>query len=146
MSQPYLEVARARSAPSTFLCIIDCCCSRSLRARSEQSRFCQIRHEFKKTLSNCRTQRYGKAPTNGNEVSAEFEKQHVSDAYAFSLLQDRGPFFNDVDIKDTFENCIFSSSKSIQLILENTKEDERFFIIDGTFRITPNGVNCCNKF
>lgn len=96
--------------------------------------------EVRKTLSNSRAQRYGKAPTNGDEVIDEFKKEHVSDAYAFSLLQDHGPFLNDVIITDAFENIIFSSSKSIQLILQNTKEEDRFFIVDGTFRITPNGI------
>lgn len=96
--------------------------------------------EFKKTLGNCRKQRFGKSPTNGVEVLAEFEKQSVSEAYGFSLLQDHGQFFNDVVIEDNFENCIFSSSKSIDLILQNTTEAERFFIVDGTFRITPKGV------
>lgn len=83
---------------------------------------------------------YGKAPTNGVEVLAEFEKESVSELYAFSSLQDHGTFFNDVIITNNFENVIFSSSKSIDLILQNTTEAQRFFVVDGTFRITPNGI------
>lgn len=96
--------------------------------------------EFKKTLSNIRKLKYGKSPTNGNEVLLEFQKENVRNNYGFSLLQDHGPFFNDVIITDRFENCIFSSAKSIALILENTVESERFFILDGTFSITAKGV------
>lgn len=96
--------------------------------------------EFKKTLSNIRKKKYGKSPTNGREILLEFQKENVREEYGFSLLQDRGPFFNDVIITDRFENCIFSSSKSIALILENTLEKDRFFIVDGTFRITAKGV------
>lgn len=86
--------------------------------------------------------KYGKSPTNGQEeeVLLEFQKENVRQDYGFSLLQDHGLFFNDVIITDKFDNCIFSSAKSIALIMENTVESERFFILDGTFRITPKGV------
>lgn len=57
-----------------------------------------------------------------------------------SLHHERGKFFNVVQITDEFENCIFSSSKSISLILENTEETSRFFLMDATFRITPRGI------
>lgn len=96
--------------------------------------------EFKKTLSNIRKTKYGQSPTNASKISAEFEKQHISESYGFSLLQDHGPFYNDVIITNNFEICFFSSSKSIELILQNTPEAERFFVLDGTFRITPKGV------
>lgn len=100
--------------------------------------------EFKNTLSNRRKQAYGKSPINGKEVLIEFEKESISKANAFSLLKDHveRPFFNVVVITDNYENCIFSSAKSIELIIEYTTERERFFIVDGTFRITPNqGAN-----
>lgn len=96
--------------------------------------------EFRKTLSNIRKFKYGKSPTNGLEVLSEFEKPHVSEQYGVSLLAEHGPFFYDVIITDNFENCIFASSKSIELVLHNTNEVERFFVLDGTFRITPNGI------
>lgn len=84
--------------------------------------------------------KYGKSPINGREVILEFQKESVREDYGFSLLQDRGPFFNDVLITDRFDNCVFSSAKSIALIMENTLESDRFFILDGTFRITAKGV------
>lgn len=97
--------------------------------------------EFRKTLSNIRKSKYGKSPKNGLEVMTEFEKPHVREQYGFSLLTDHGRFLYDVIVTDTFENCIFASSKSIELILQHTIETERFFILDGTFRITPDGGN-----
>lgn len=106
----------------------------------KKSEYPRTFNEFKKTLTNIRSQKYGKSPTNGREVLLEFQKESVRNEYGYSLLQDHGPFFNDVIINDKFENCIFSSRKSIDLILENTLESERFFILDGTFRITAKGV------
>lgn len=97
--------------------------------------------EFKKTLSNLRSQKYGNAPCNGKEVLEQIERDFD---LGYSLLRNNDgellKLLDDVVITDTFENCIFSSSKSISLIKEFTEETTRFFILDGTFRITPKGV------
>lgn len=96
--------------------------------------------QVKKTISNLRKNRFGKAPDNGTEVLEAFQKEQVMRDYGFSLLNERGRFFNDVIITNEFENVIFSSAKSIALILEHVPESQRFFILDGTFRVTPQGV------
>lgn len=96
--------------------------------------------ELKKTISNHRTNRFGKAPINGTEILEKFEKEQILKDYGFSLLQERGRLFNDVIITDQYENVIFSSAKCIALIVENVPQNKRFFIVDGTFRITPKGV------
>lgn len=49
-------------------------------------------------------------------------------------------FFNEIRIENNFSYCIFSSRKSVDLITEQIEEEERFFLMDGTFRITPRGV------
>lgn len=100
----------------------------------------KVFREFKKTLGNYRKQKYGKAPTNGEEVLREFEKDAVRTDYGYSVLFEKGPLFNDVVIEDNFEYCVFSSWKSIALVLEYLPELMRFFILDATFRITPKGV------
>lgn len=96
--------------------------------------------ELKKTISNLRKNRYGKAPVNGAEVLAAFQREQVLRDYGFSLLMERGRFFNDVITTDEFENVIFSSAKSIALILENVPESQRILVLDATFRITAKGV------
>lgn len=100
----------------------------------------KVYDEFKKTLSNIRKAKYGKSPTNGEEILLEFENEFIQKEYGFSLLQEHGDFLNDVVITDDFEYCIFSSAKSIALVLENIPVSQRFFILDGTFRITAKGV------
>lgn len=96
--------------------------------------------EIRKTLGEIKNRRFGKAPVNGKQVIEEFKKPTVMDAFGYSQLQDHGRIFNDVIISERFEYCVFSSAKSIALILENTEESERVFILDGTFRITPKGI------
>lgn len=100
----------------------------------------KVYDEIRKTLGTIRNLRFGKAPVNGKEVLEEFKKDAVMNGFGFSLLQDHGRLLNDVIVSKQFEYCVFSSAKSIALILANTQESERFFILDGTFRITPKGV------
>lgn len=94
---------------------------------------------MKKTLQNIRKTKYGKAPINGREILSAFQNENTLNQLGFSLLKDRGPLFNDVVITKHFENCIFSSAETINLVLKNIPESERFFILDATFRITPKG-------
>lgn len=96
--------------------------------------------EVKKTLQNIRKVKYGNAPINGQQILEAFQQQQIRENLGYSILEDHGPLFNDVIISDKFENCIFSSAKSIQLIIQNIPESKRFFILDGTFYITPKGV------
>lgn len=57
-----------------------------------------------------------------------------------SLHGDKRPLFNDIQINEKFSNCIFSSHSSIELMEKYTEPDDRFFIMDGTFRITPHRI------
>lgn len=84
--------------------------------------------------------KYGKAPTNGEEIRIEFEKPEILNDLGMSKHREHGPFFNQLQINDHFTNCIFSSAKAISLVLENVDENDRFFLMDGTFRITPRGI------
>lgn len=103
-------------------------------------RFPKNYDECKKNLYNIRKNRYGRAPTNGNEVIAEFKKEFICNHLGYSLAKNPAPFFNDVIVENGFENCFFSSANSIELVLSNIPESQRFFIVDGTFQITPKGV------
>lgn len=90
-------------------------------------------------MENCRKQKYGKAPTNCEEIKREFEKVEVFEALGRSDHVERGVLFNTVQIEDEFQNCIFSSAKSIALIKENVAIEDRFFVMDATFRSTARG-------
>lgn len=96
--------------------------------------------EVKRTLENCRDKKFGKAPVNCLEIRREFEKPEIFDLLGLSKHRARGIFFNTVQIEDDFENCIFSSAKTIELIKENVEVKDRFFVMDATFRSAPRGV------
>lgn len=66
-----------------------------------------------------------------------FEKPEIMADLGTSLHREHGKIYNYVHNEEEFSYCIFSSPKSIQLITHNLDEEERFFLIDGTFRMTP---------
>lgn len=95
---------------------------------------------IERTLRNYRKTKYGKSPNTPQEIEAEFQKQDVFRDLGLSKFRERGLLFNKICIEKDYCNCIFSSEKSIALVKENLEVDERFFIMDGTFRITPRGA------
>lgn len=97
-------------------------------------------YDVKRTLSNYRKKRYGKSPTTAMEIQQEMLKPDIFDALGRSLHRDKMVLYNGIHITPEYVNCFFSSKKSVQLILENLDEKDRFFLIDATFRMTPNGL------
>lgn len=95
---------------------------------------------IEKTLRNYRKTKYGKSPTTAEEIQMEFEKPEVFEDLGRSKFREHGILFNEIDIQENFTNCTFSSAKSIQLVKDNLEPQERFFIMDGTFRIAPHGI------
>lgn len=94
--------------------------------------------EISRSMAEWRKAKYGRAPTDAEGISREFEKPDIFEALGKSLHRDRGTIFNTVQIEDGFANCIFSSPRSIELY-KTVEEKDRFFLMDGTFRITPRG-------
>lgn len=90
-------------------------------------------------MENCQKQKYGKSPTNAEEIQREFQKENIFNGLGRSLYMDRGVLFNTVQMANGFENCIFSSANSISLIKDNIDIKDRFFVMDATFRVSPRG-------
>lgn len=93
-----------------------------------------------KTLRELRRSKYGKSPKSVHEIADAFENEYVMEGLGKSLYGERERLFNTMQIEQNFSNCIFSSPSSIALIKKYIDTNERFFIMDGTFRITPHGV------
>lgn len=93
-----------------------------------------------RTLRDLRKSKYGRSPVTPEEIAIEFQKDNVLRDLGTSLQRDKGPLYNATQIGDNYSNCIFSSAKSISLVKDHLEVRERFFMMDGTFRITPRGV------
>lgn len=99
-------------------------------------------HKIYRTLKDLKNKKYGKSPTNCDEIKAAFENPAIMNDLGTSLHRERGNLYNYTHEENDFSYTIFSSPKSIQLITDNLDESERFYLIDGTFKITP----MCNVF
>lgn len=95
---------------------------------------------IEKTLRDIRRTKVRKSPTTAEEVELAFQNQNVMDSLGTSLYGQRGLLFNTIQIHENFSNCIFSSPSSIALVKRNFDIQERFFVMDGTFAITPRGI------
>lgn len=58
------------------------------------------------------------------------------------MYRGHGNLFNYLHEEKEFSYCVLVSPQSIELITNNLEPNERFYLIDGTFRITP----MCNVF
>lgn len=93
--------------------------------------------QIAKTLSNWKKEKYETSPQNCDDIKKAFENPATLADLGTSLHADHGLIFNHVHQEEAFSYCILSSPKSIQIMNEELSPGERFFLIDGTFRITP---------
>lgn len=95
---------------------------------------------MEKTLRELRSNRFGKSPNTAEEIKKAFESVNVMNGLGRSLYGKKHALFNHIQIRKNFSNCIFSSESSIALVKKYLEPEERFFVMDGTFRITPHGI------
>lgn len=90
-----------------------------------------------KTLSNWKKEKYETSPQSCDDIKKAFENPATLADLGTSLHKDHGLIFNHVHQQKEFSYCVLSSPKSIQIMNDELEPNERFFLIDGTFRITP---------
>lgn len=91
---------------------------------------------IEKSLKKLRKSKYQSSPKTIEDIRIAFENKEIIDDIGTSLHREHGKIFNLVHEDKDYSYCVFSSPKSI-LIVDDLDEDDRFFLIDGTFRITP---------
>lgn len=91
-------------------------------------------------MKNWRSSKYAKYPRTAEEIEKAFQTPHIMDDLGTSLHHTKQALFNTIQKGNGYENLIFSSAASIQLIKDNTTADERLFLMDATFKITPNSI------
>lgn len=90
-----------------------------------------------KTLRTYRQKKYRTSPRTCAEIKESFQDPTILSDIGSSLHREHYRIYNHVQEEKDFSYCVLSSSKSIELIMKNTEVNERVFLIDGTFRITP---------
>lgn len=90
-----------------------------------------------RTLKNLKKAKYETSPNSIEEIRSAFDNPVTLKDLGTSLHREKGLLFNYAHEEKDFSYCVLSSPKSIELIVNNLEANERFFLIDGTFRITP---------
>lgn len=96
--------------------------------------------KYERTLRDLRKTKFGPSPNTPEEIMKEFQRPEIINVLGKSLYLDSGPIFNGIQIEAGYSNCIFSSPHSISLMKNNLETNQRFFLMDATFRITPRGT------
>lgn len=95
---------------------------------------------MERTLRELRRSQFQKSPVTAEDIKSAFENENVMDELGRSLYGMKHELFNDIQITKDYSNCIFSSKSSIDIVKKYIEQQDRFFIMDGTFRITPHGI------
>lgn len=95
---------------------------------------------YERTLRDLRKTRYGKSPSTPHEIEEEFRKPEILNSLGTSLFKESGAIYNGIQLEDGYSNTIFSSPHSIELVKKHLKTNERFYLMDATFNITPRGM------
>lgn len=97
--------------------------------------------KYERTLRDLRNTRFGKSPSTPHELAEEFSKPEILSSLGTSLYAGSGRIFNGIQIETGYSNTVFSSPHSISLVKKHlTQQNERFYLMDATFSITPRGV------
>lgn len=93
---------------------------------------------IEKTLTNLKREKYDSSPSSIEEIQKAFDNPDILNDLGRSKDRENGILYKYAHEEKNFSYCVLQSPKSIQLILDNLKlPNERFFLIDGTFQITP---------
>lgn len=90
-----------------------------------------------KTLTNLKREKYEASPNSIDEIRKAFENPDTLRDLGTSKEREKRILFKYAHEEENFSYCVLHSPKSIDLILDNLTPEERFFLIDGTFKITP---------
>lgn len=93
---------------------------------------------IEKTLTNLKREKYESSPGSIEEIRKAFDNPDILNDLGSSKDREKGILYKYAHEEKKFSYCVLQSPKSIELILDNLKlPNERFFLIDGTFQITP---------
>lgn len=84
---------------------------------------------------------YPASPKNVHDITVAFTNANVRDNFGKTkCLASPQDFFITAGEEDGLGYCIFASKKSINLMEQWIKPDDRKLCIDATFKVTPNSV------
>lgn len=95
---------------------------------------------MERTVQRHRKQRHPASPKKMSEVVAVFTQALIISMYGTTKSkQNPRPFFKTAYDGESFGYCVFSSDKSIDLMINRIPSNQRKLFVDATFKVRPHG-------
>ena len=78
-------------------------------------------------------------PGNAQEISDAFKKPVILEEYGFNLRGSERFYVDTIQINTQSAFTVFASTEAIRITLEHIPPDERRYLLDATFDVTPIG-------
>lgn len=91
---------------------------------------------------NCRrlkNNKYPKNPRSANDIRAAFEDPELIEKFAFNLRKTKMFYVDTVDVGESSHFTMFASYECIDMIKKHIAPQNRNYLVDGTFKVTPSG-------
>lgn len=94
-----------------------------------------------RTLYRRRAEIFPASPKNAEDIKTAFSKDNIMNIFGTTRARDDPrQFFETAHKESSFEYCLFSSRRSIELMTEHIEVSKRKLYFDGTFKVCPKSV------
>lgn len=95
---------------------------------------------IERQLFRLRDKEYPERPKTDEDITLAFHDPEILDDYG-QTLNKQHPFYVDSVVNEAYSFHIFASFATIDLIKEHIEPENRNYLLDGTFKIVPRGLN-----
>lgn len=92
------------------------------------------------TLNRLKNKEYPELPKACKEIAEVLEKPEVIEQFDKTLTK-KNRLYVDSEVNDTYSFHIFMSHSTIEFIKEHINVGERFYLMDGTFKVVPRKLS-----
>lgn len=96
-------------------------------------------HNMERNLRRLKNKKYPKRPTTAGEIIDAFQNPSIVQEFGLNLRADNRFYVDTIVTKSNSSFTIFASYPIIEMIKKNILPNERKYLLDGTFDVTPFG-------
>lgn len=107
---------------------------------SSRQNFKRPYESIQRNLRQIRVKGLPKPPANCSDIEEAFNRMEIREKFGYTHHKDtKEVFYNGSYENRSFSYCVFSSAKSIKLIQDHVRAENRTILMDATFSIVPLG-------
>lgn len=114
---------------------------KKLFSRREDAHESKLRFKsVEDTLQRIKNKQYPEIPKSCKEIEEVLKKPETFENFGHTLTK-KNQLYIGSEVNDKFSFHVFASISVIEFIKENISVDQRFYLIDGTFKIVPRKLS-----